>query len=285
MNPFGILSMATAGNTILIFASSSWLAATSDVHALQMAPFSTVHHRIDPFPPPSSKLFGSINYIRRRHILNDLRSAGADDAVDAEVVGDPPSTPPSRTSSSFLRALDAFGMKLKPWALSATGKSLKYSTINGDADALPLTDKVKSVLHKLEAIVLWVMYIVYRGYRGFFILLPAVFREVYRQLEESDLVVDVYGDDELEEKEYAANANDRGESQKLQVREPMKLRTRITISILSMMVTLSYVVSGALRVLGKFIKTFTNTTSVESSLEAAAEEVVANENILREKMK
>lgn len=36
---------------------------------------------------------------------------------------------------------------------------------------------------------------------------------------------------------------------------------------------------------GKFIKTFTNTTSVESSLEAAAEEITINENKLREKMK
>jgi hypothetical protein len=84
--------------------------------------------------------------------------------------------------------------------------------------------------------------------------------------------------------------------------------------MLSGMLTLSYVVSGALRVLGelliywalfiltstftkktthlfcrshtgKFIKTFTNTTSIESSFEAAAEEVVVNENRLREKMK
>ncbi len=36
---------------------------------------------------------------------------------------------------------------------------------------------------------------------------------------------------------------------------------------------------------GKFIKTFTNTTSVESSLEAAAEEITVNENKLREIMK
>jgi hypothetical protein len=51
------------------------------------------------------------------------------------------------------------------------------------------------------------------------------------------------------------------------------------------MVTFTYVLSGGLRVVGKFIKTFTITTSIESSLEAAADEVVSNENILREKMK
>jgi len=36
---------------------------------------------------------------------------------------------------------------------------------------------------------------------------------------------------------------------------------------------------------GKFIKTFTNTTSFESSFEAAAEEVIDNENKLRSKLK
>ena len=79
-------------------------------------------------------------------------------------------------------------------------------------------------------------------------ILPAVFKEVYRKLEESDLVVDVYGDDEEEEREYAVNAN-AGEKQQ----PPMRLRTRITISVLSAMLTLSYVVSGLLRVLGKCV--------------------------------
>ena len=116
-------------------------------------------------------------------------------------------------------------------------------------------------------------YIIYRGYRGFFVILPAVFREVYRQLEESQVVVDVYGDDEGEEEKKLGISNAEQQQQ-----EPMKLRTRITISILSGLLTASYVVSGAFRVLGAFIKTFTNTTSVESSFEAAADEVVSNED-------
>ncbi len=115
--------------------------------------------------------------------------------------------------------------------------------------------------------------------------------------------------------------------------EPMRFWMRITILVLSSVLTLSYVISWALRglgglflfercvvfkrrgggdsktsscylwnicigckiltvqyliatnsVTGKFIKTFTSTTSVESSLEAAADEVVKNEDKLR-KMK
>jgi len=198
-------------------------------------------------------------------------------------------------------------MKLKPWALNAYDKSVKYYSSSGNGvngtDTTNNTtkkgvggnvanvnvNKIKSMLCKLQANILWLSYIFYRGYRGFFVILPAVFKEVYRQLEESDLVVDVYGDDDDEEeegKEYAVNDNAGTQPQQQQQQQrPMRLRTRITISILSAMLTLSYVVSGALRVLGKFIKTFTNTTSVESSFEAAAEEVGVNEDKLRNKMK
>jgi len=120
------------------------------------------------------------------------------------------------------------------------------------------------------------MYIIYRGYRGFFVILPAVFREVYRQLEESDLVMDAYGDEE-EEVENGGGGSSSGE---VGEKKPLRLRTRITTSILSSILTMSYVVSGGIRVLGKFIQTLTNTTSVESSLEAAADEMADNEDKL-----
>ncbi len=85
------------------------------------------------------------------------------------------------------------------------------------------------------------MYIIYRGYRGFFVILPAVFREVYRQLEESDLVMDAYGDEEVD-------GNSGGEAGE---KKPLRLRTRITTSILTSILTMSYVVSGGIRVLRK----------------------------------
>lgn len=86
------------------------------------------------------------------------------------------------------------------------------------------------------------LYIIYRGYRGFFVILPAVFREVYQQLEESDLVMDAYGDEDATEKNGGGEVGEK---------KPLRLRTRITTSILSSILTMSYVVSGALRVLGK----------------------------------
>lgn len=78
-------------------------------------------------------------------------------------------------------------------------------------------------------------------------ILPAVFREVYRQLEESDLVMDAYGDEEVDDLGSSNGGEDVGE------KKPLKLRTRITTSILSSILTMSYVVSGGIRVLGKCV--------------------------------
>ncbi|KAL7532672.1 hypothetical protein ACHAXR_004776 [Thalassiosira sp. AJA248-18] len=340
MPTLAVLTMAVAGNMIILFTSS----AAVGVHALQVAPWTGMSRyslpsslplegsRLWPttIPLTSSKLFRN----KRRQVDHQiyytsssaLRSStpNGSNAVDAEITESS-----SNSSASFLRAVDNFGMKLKPWALNRYAKSVEYSNIssnniNGTDTSSSASkskwdsNRVKSILCAVQASILWILYIVYRGYRGFFVILPAVFKEVYKKLEDSDLVVDVYGDDEEEEgKEYAVNAN----AEKQQQPQTMKLRTRITISVLSGMLTMSYVVSGGLRVLGKlvvylllctymlfhsfnslytihfqniivpgqtkgkFIKTFTNTTSIESSLEAAAEEVSVNEDKLRSKLK
>mmetsp|Transcript_31965 Transcript_31965/g.54073 ORF Transcript_31965/g.54073 Transcript_31965/m.54073 type:complete len:323 (-) Transcript_31965:175-1143(-) len=182
-------------------------------------------------------------------------------------------TSPSESTISFLKAVDNFGMSLKPLAIQAYEKS---NAINGESKQQTNNKQIslKSLFHRVKSNILWMMYIIYRGYRGFFVILPAVFREVYRQLEESDLVMDAYGDEEEVENGGGSSSGEVGE------KKPLRLRTRITTSILSSILTMSYVVSGGIRVLGKFIQTFTNTTSVESSLEAAADEMADNEDKL-----
>jgi len=60
----------------------------------------------------------------------------------------------------------------------------------------------------------------------------------------------------------------------------VRLRTRIVVSVLSSLVVLSYVVSGAGKVFMKFLKTVTNTSSMKTSFEAAADEVIRNEDKL-----
>lgn len=299
---YAVWTMAVAGNVAILL-----LAPPTGVQALNVAPSALPRRDISTFQSSTassiptatlsrSKLFGtprrcaSDQRIPSRSALRSSTPNGSD-AVNVEVKE---TSSTSKSSSSFLGALDNFGMKLKPWAVSAYAKSLGSSSstsdVNGGGTNTTTTSgssesvgTVRSILLRIQANVLWMLYIIYRGYRGFFVILPAVFREVYRQLEESDLAFDVYGDEDEEEREYAVNANANAAEQSSQ--HPMRLRTRITISVLSVMLTLSYVVSGALRVLGKFIKTFTSTTSMESSFEAAAEEVVVNEDKLRNKMK
>lgn len=248
--------MAVAGNLILLLTLPA-----SEVLALHVSPPTNgIEYCNSQAPLLASRslssstlgvprLFGTKRYnIYSKSRLHSSTPNGSS-AVDKEVS--------EESSVSFLGAVDNFGMKLKPWALSRYEKSLEYSSasVNGTdtsnttstKESGDSSGKVQSILYRIQANILWMLYIIYRGYRGFFVILPAVFREVYRKLEESDLVVDVYGDDEVENgKEYAVNAN----ADKKQ-KEPMRLRTRITISVLSGMLTLSYVVSGLLRVLGE----------------------------------
>ena len=143
---------------------------------------------------------------------------------------------PAKSSTSLLQSIDKLGMKLKPMALEAYNKStdIKASNVNGASSSQGSV--LRSVLYSIKSNVLWMLYIFYRGYRGFFVILPAVFREVFRQLEESNLAVDAFSDNNREPREQP---------------QPIRLRTRITVSVLSGILTLSYVVSGALRVLGK----------------------------------
>ena len=210
----------------------------------------------------SSMFFGSEEGISiRRHKSNILFSTP--NGSNSEIT-DNTKQSSSSSSTSFLGAIDSFGMKLKPWAIGAHEKSLVYinknngsSNINGTDTTTSKTsvgtrrnNRFKRILYSLQSTILWVLYILYRGYRGFFVILPAVFKEVYRQLGESNLVVDVYGDDDDDEKEYVVNSKNAVEQQP-QLQESLRLRTRITISILSAVLTLSYVVGGALRVLGK----------------------------------
>ena len=270
-----ILSIAIVGSVLIVPTSG-----LMGVDALQVAPRTvprqclaystqTPCQAVTSSSLSTSNLFGTRSNTRcnaKQVFQLQSTSSGAapnggdtnnsNNAVDAEITK---ATSPT-SSTSFLRAVDNFGMKLKPWALSAYEKSLTFSNGNTSVNGTDSSNganakkvqksKLKAILYKLQSNILWMAYILYRGYRGFFVILPAVFKEVYRQLEESDLVVDVYGDEDEEEREYAVNANaGQGKQQ-----PPMKLRTRITISVLSMMLTLSYVVSGAFRVLGEIIQ-------------------------------
>lgn len=268
--------------------------STSTTQALHVSPSEPLIHPYHPSKSSvtlprnalsSSSLFGLNNHHHQRqrqsklHYVASTSALNLSDAVDAEITtstnssnnGDDDTATTAPSSTSLLQSIDNFGMKLKPWALSAHAKSRGYKSsssgsdgeatvVNGNTTSTKNNSRsnFKATFYSLKSNILWIFYILYRGYRGFFVILPAVFREVFRQLEESNLVVDAFDDDSNDdgdsnnngEREFKVNSNSAG-GDLVSQQQPMRLRTRVTITVLSSVLTLSYVVSGALRVLGE----------------------------------
>lgn len=144
--------------------------------------------------------------------------------------------------------------------LDEAGLNLKPKAIQMESKAQLATKNSQKIRYTLQSCVLFTLFMLYRAYRGFFVILPAVFRETFRKLE---AVVDErpFDDNQVVD-----------ESQ-----DSKRLRTRVTISVLAVIVTSSYVLGGALRVLAKLIR---NSGGPISSFEAAAEEQERNEDAL-----
>jgi len=177
-----------------------------------------------------------------------LRSSNDNDPKESELFK-------SGKGMTLMERIDNAGLKLKPMAIQAKEKS-----------AAAVNDKFMSIMYTFKACVLFTLFGLYRGYRGFFVLLPAVFRSVYAKMETS-VQAPFVDDDDLDERNRdidPATGN-------------VRFRTRFTVSILSMIVTASYVITGLWKVLLTFFKTITSTSSIKDSFEAAADQVLANE--------
>ena len=118
----------------------------------------------------------------------------------------------------------------------------------------------------LVATFYFIMFLFYRAYRGFFVLLPEIFRRVYDKLE-STVGVDL----SLEDKQVAGASS-------------VTWQTKLTVFILATVVTCSYFIGGAFRIASKFIGSIGRTSSVPESFGAAAKEAVDHENRIRQKM-
>mmetsp|Transcript_6927 Transcript_6927/g.11463 ORF Transcript_6927/g.11463 Transcript_6927/m.11463 type:complete len:256 (+) Transcript_6927:179-946(+) len=163
-----------------------------------------------------------------------------------------------KSSKSIFRKIDDYGVALKPKAMEAKEK---IST---------MTKPAKKFRYRLQSYALFSLFILYRSYRGFFVILPAIFREVYKKMEKT--VESPFKDDDY-------ILNDLGEKKDVNPKTgKLRLRTTLTVSVLTGIVTLSYIVSGALRVLGRFVRTATRTSSASTSFLAAADEMESNED-------
>mmetsp|Transcript_23125 Transcript_23125/g.32275 ORF Transcript_23125/g.32275 Transcript_23125/m.32275 type:complete len:239 (+) Transcript_23125:87-803(+) len=188
---------------------------------------------------------------------------------------------------------------LKPMALEAREKASETTSSQDDKN----NGKLKSIMYTAQSCILFTLFMTYRAYRGFFVLLPAVFREVYAKLELVTVETNPFDDDEDDDLFTAkpletVNSDKSTQNVAEDTKPKRRLRTTVTTSILAGVVTMSYVVGGALRVLTKFIKTFMNSRntkygnqkentpqhSVSVSFEAAADEMLMNEDKISAKL-
>jgi len=161
----------------------------------------------------------------------------------------------SNKNKSLLRTIDDYGLGLKPKAVKANAKASLAET------------KSERIPYMAKSCAYYALFILYRAYRGFFIIAPAIFRATCEKLES---VVD------------EAPFDDYPSSDIAEKNKKYPWRTRITVSILAAIVTTSYMVGGAIRVALKLIQSFLSSKDVPRSFQAAASEQERNEaKILR----
>merc|ERR1719410_3397969 len=153
----------------------------------------------------------------------------------------------SGSSKSVLNYIDEAGQRLKPTALKARDA----------ANTMGPSEYKKRFLQNSKACFLLSLFIIYRAYRGFFVLLPAVFREVRRKLK---LTIDNPFDESINEDLDGDFDPKTGK---------LRFRASFTASFLAGILTMTYVASGALKVFLKFWKTiFTKNGGVTPAFEA-----------------
>jgi len=162
--------------------------------------------------------------------------------VESSIVG---------TEKSLLVLLNEIGNNFQVMAQRSTTKGYQSK------------GQYKKILHAAKACVYYSLFIIYRSYRGFFVLLPATFRQVYRKMEAAMNT----GNLSLEEIGFTENDDNMRSSSS-------KWGTKVTVSILTSVVTISYIFGGILKMASKFLQTIAETSDVPKSFGAAADEVM-----------
>jgi hypothetical protein len=143
---------------------------------------------------------------------------------------------------SVIDVVNEKGLALKPKATQAS--ILARATVK----------KPQQLKHLLQATAYYTLFMLYRAYRGLFVILPEVYRQIYDNMSG---VVDYPFDDDVV-------ANDiNPETGKL------RWRTKVNVAVLSTVLVVCYTVEGGLNVLSSFIKTALSSKSVTDSFAAA----------------
>jgi hypothetical protein len=143
---------------------------------------------------------------------------------------------------SLLAVVNEKGLALKPKATQAS--ILARATVK----------KAEQLKYLLQATAYYTLFMLYRAYRGLFVIMPEVYRQIYDNMSG---VVDYPFEDHV-------GANDiNPETGKL------RWRTKINVAVLSTVLVVCYTVEGGLTVLSSFVKTALSSKSVTDSFAAA----------------
>ncbi len=193
----------------------------------------------------------------------------------------------STSTKSTFQMIDELAQQLKVLALQANAKAALYTTTTSTDIGSTSTSRnnFRFVFTKyryyFQACVCYTLFLLYRAYRGFFIILPAVFRETFRKLQNA--VDDTPFDDNDSVTSSENTENKLSSSDGVIQPKPMTVRTRITISIISMFVLATYVMGGAIRVTTSLVKSIINGSSIIQSLQNAIQIQERNELTLLQK--
>lgn len=147
--------------------------------------------------------------------------------------------------------------------MNEIGNNFKVMAQKSTADGYESEDQYKKILFATKACIFYTLFIIYRSYRGLFVLMPATFRQVYQNMEAAMKT----GNLSMEEVGMTENGEDVTQSSP-------KWRTKITVSILTTVIAISYVVGGIIKMTSKFFRTIAKTSDVPKSFGAAADEVM-----------
>jgi hypothetical protein len=155
----------------------------------------------------------------------------------------------SSNNKSLLTLLNEVGEKFKTMAQKSTANGIKSK------------NQSTKILYAAKACLYYTLFIIYRTYRGFFVLLPATVRQVYHQME---VVMNTGNLDMIDENDDDTTTDTVKKN---------SWRTKITVSLLTSVVTVSYICGGVLKLVSKFVRTMFKTSNVTKSFEAAADEM------------
>ena len=127
------------------------------------------------------------------------------------------------------------------------------------------------------------LFMMYRAVRGGAVILPSVFRNIYKRFETTLDIFDSILRVQDDATATAASAPDQEDDDKDGVSKKSSTKiwtTKLTSGLLAGFLTLSYVGGGALRVGRKFFGKLSKTSSFPQSFEVAASQMIQNEKRL-----